>query len=81
MVAPQSNLKLIKYRDAGMNTYTYFWVNDRNSIQSPYFDSADEAMGWLPTPTEVQDAHNEDDEFARIEREYGTSNTEAIRKA
>lgn len=81
MVALQSKLELIKYRDSGMSTYTYFWINENKSVQSPYFDSADEAMAWLPSPTLVQDSINEDDEFARIERENGTRNTDPIRQA
>jgi hypothetical protein len=34
--APQ----LIKYRDAGMATYTYFWTINKKVV-SPYFDSDD----------------------------------------
>lgn len=40
-------LELVKYRDAGMNTYTYFWVNTRKSVVSPYFNSDQEALDWL----------------------------------
>lgn len=40
------NYQLIKYRDAGMNTYTYFWTNEKKTI-SPYFDSEQEAHEWL----------------------------------
>lgn len=37
--------KLIKYRDAGMNTYTYFWtINGR--VVSPYFDHENDAKEW-----------------------------------
>jgi hypothetical protein len=37
--------KLIKYRDAGMNTHTYFWsINGR--CVSPYFDNEDQAKEW-----------------------------------
>ena len=37
--------KLIKYRDAGMNSYTYFWtINGR--VVSPYFDHENEAKEW-----------------------------------
>ena len=43
--------KLVKYRDAGMHTYTYFWVNPRGSVASPYFDSEQEAMEWDKTST------------------------------
>jgi hypothetical protein len=37
--------ELIKYRDAGMNTYTYFWTIDKKVV-SPYFDSENEAKEW-----------------------------------
>ena len=40
-----SEPKLIKYRDAGMNTYTYFWTIDKKVV-SPYFDSENEAKEW-----------------------------------
>jgi hypothetical protein len=37
--------KLIKYRDAGMHSYTYFWtINGR--VVSPYFDHETEAKEW-----------------------------------
>lgn len=39
-------MKLIKYRDAGMNTYTYFWKNSDDRIVSPYFDTEREAQEW-----------------------------------
>jgi hypothetical protein len=40
-----SEPKLIRYRDAGMNTYTYFWtINGR--VVSPYFDHENEAKEW-----------------------------------
>lgn len=37
---------LVKYRDAGMHTYTYFWINEKNSVVSPYFNSEAEALEW-----------------------------------
>ena len=40
-------MQLVKYRDAGMNTYTYFYKNSENKISSPYFDSEKEAEEWL----------------------------------
>jgi len=39
-------VKLIKYRDAGMHSYTYFWVLNGKTV-SPYFDSDTEANNWL----------------------------------
>jgi hypothetical protein len=38
---------LVKYRDAGMNTYTYFWKNSDNHTISPFFDSEREAQDWM----------------------------------
>jgi hypothetical protein len=40
-------MKLIKYRDAGMSTYTYFWKNEEDKLSSPFFDTDTEAMSWL----------------------------------
>ena len=39
-------VKLIKYRDAGMHSYTYFWTMSGKTV-SPYFDSDIEAIDWL----------------------------------
>lgn len=38
---------LVKYRDAGMHTYTYFWADINNKIVSPYFNSEEEAYAWI----------------------------------
>ena len=38
--------KLVKYRDQGMSTYTYFWTDPRGQIVSPYFDDEAEAKKW-----------------------------------
>lgn len=43
----EQQVNLIKYRDAGMHTYTFFWVNDKHQVISPYFDSENEAKEWL----------------------------------
>ena len=40
------DIELVKYRDWGMNTYTYFWVNKAQRIVSPYFDSEEDAREW-----------------------------------
>jgi hypothetical protein len=37
--------QLIKYRDAGMATYTYFWTINKKVV-SPYFDSEQQAKEW-----------------------------------
>lgn len=39
-------MTLVKYRDAGLHTYTYFWVDKKSNIVSPYFDSEEDAMRW-----------------------------------
>ena len=49
-----SGLELVKYRDAGMNTYTYFWVDSNRRTVSPYFDSDKEAMEWLENKMKEQ---------------------------
>ena len=40
-------LTLVKYRDAGMNSYTYFWKNEQERVASPFFDSEKEAYAWI----------------------------------
>ena len=40
-------MKLIKYRDWGMPTHTYFWVTEDDKPLSPYFDNTVEAEKWL----------------------------------
>ena len=39
-------MKLVKYRDAGMHTYTYFWVSDDQKLVSTYFDTEQDANKW-----------------------------------
>lgn len=40
-------MTLVKYRDAGMSTYTYFYVNENQRMVSPFFDSEQEALEWF----------------------------------
>jgi hypothetical protein len=40
-------MELVKYRDAGMHSYTYFYKNKDNHTISPFFDSEKEAEEWL----------------------------------
>jgi hypothetical protein len=42
-------LELVKYRDPGLPTYTYFWTNSDGRVMSPYFNSPEEANAWLDT--------------------------------
>jgi hypothetical protein len=67
----QSKIELIKYRDAGMQTYTYFWKNENNQMVSPFFDSEADALAWTkekPEPRILDDAKAEDEAFEIIER-------------
>ena len=40
-------MELIKYRDAGMSTYTWFWTDKEKHVVSPYFDSEIDALEWM----------------------------------
>lgn len=40
-------MKLIKYRDAGLPTYTFFWVTNQCKVIGPYFESEAAAVQWL----------------------------------
>ena len=46
MTTPKTKYKLVQYRDAGMHTYTYFWINENNQVVSPYYDSEVQAHQW-----------------------------------
>lgn len=65
-------MKLIKYRDIGMQTYTYFWKDDNNQISSPFFDDEKTAMEWAnqekTDPKILDDARAEDEAFEEIQR-------------
>lgn len=67
----KQKIELIKYRDAGMQTYTYFWKNENNNVVSPYFDSEAEAMAWTkekPEPRILDDERAFDEAWAELER-------------
>jgi hypothetical protein len=40
-------MKLIQYRDMGMATYTYFYVDDNKHQVSPFFNNEKEALAWF----------------------------------
>ena len=40
-------MELVKYRDAGMHTYTWFYVNEKQQCISPFFNSEEEAKEWF----------------------------------
>jgi hypothetical protein len=64
-------LHLIKYRDIGMSSYTYFWKNQNDQMVSPFFDSEADAMAWTkekPEPRILDDARAEDEAFEIIAR-------------
>lgn len=42
-------MELVKYRDWGMSTHTWFWVDKENRVLSPYFNSESEAWSWQET--------------------------------
>ena len=66
-------LELIKYRDAGMQTYTYFWKNENHQMVSPFFNSEAEAFEWAkekPEPRILDDARAEDEAFEMVTRKY-----------
>ena len=45
---------LVKYRDSGMNTYTYFWKNEEERVVSPFFDSEKDANEWIKVQNEYE---------------------------
>lgn len=47
-------LKLVKYRDAQMSSYTYFYTDESGKIISPFFDSDIEAEEWLKNREETK---------------------------
>ena len=64
-------IDLVKYRDVGMQTYTYFWKDENNYMVSPFFDSEAEALDWTnekPEPRILDDARAEDEAFSEIAR-------------
>ena len=41
-------MQLIKYRDAEMTSYTWFYVDDcTHAMVSPFFDSEEKAKAWF----------------------------------
>lgn len=49
---------LVRYRDAGMPTYTYFWVTEHQKVFGPYFDTEQEAIDWLNQKPETKDKND-----------------------
>ena len=64
-------MELIKCRDAGMQSYTYFWKNENNQVVSPFFDSEAEAMAWTKEKDDPKVRDDEkafDEAWAELER-------------
>lgn len=40
-------MKLIRYRDWGMPTHTWFWVTNDDKIVGPYFNDEESANKWM----------------------------------
>ena len=45
--AGRMRLTLVKYRDAGMSSYTYFWKNEEEQCVSDFYNSEAEAMAFI----------------------------------
>ena len=39
-------MELVKCKDIGLHTYTYFWIDRNKKVLSPYFESSDQAYNW-----------------------------------
>lgn len=48
-------MELVKYRDAGLPTFTYFWVDQNKRVVGPYFNSQQEALDWLAQNSSGED--------------------------
>ena len=64
-------MELIKYRDAGMQTHTYFWKDEKQRTVSPFFDSEEEAKKWAeekPEPKIREDEKAFDEAWAELQK-------------
>ena len=64
-------LDLIKYRDIGMASHTYFWKDEHDRVASPFFDREEDALAWTKEksdPKVLDDARAEDEAFEDIAR-------------
>jgi hypothetical protein len=39
-------MRLANCRNSGLNSYTWFWVDEKGNVVSPYFASQNEANVW-----------------------------------
>ena len=70
-------ITLIKYRDAGMSTYTYFWKNTDNQVVSPYFNNEDEALLWSTTISKGKEILSKTGDLMS-DKEYELTTTEKV---
>ena len=55
-------MTLVKCRDAGMASYTYFFKDSSDRIASPFFNTEQEANDWLNTnKQQITDTNNNPD--------------------
>jgi len=47
MYQQETVMELIRYRDAGMVTYTWFYVDEKYHMVSPFFDTEEQAQAWF----------------------------------
>ena len=40
-------MELVRYRDAGMAAYTWFYINENKHMVSPFFDTEQDAKVWF----------------------------------
>lgn len=51
-------MQLVRYRDAGMATYTWFYVNEKQRPVSPFFETEEDARAWFDRVFEGESEHN-----------------------
>ena len=39
-------MELVKCKDIGLHTYTYFWIDRNKKVLSPFFETRDLAYNW-----------------------------------
>ena len=74
----KQKIELIKYRDAGMQTHTYFWKNENGQMVSPFFNSEAEAMDWTKEKIDPRIRDDEkawDEAWAELQRKQTWKDT------
>lgn len=49
---------LVRYRDAGLPTYTYFWITEDENVFGPYFDTEQEAIDWISRKPKTEEKND-----------------------